>query len=104
MGKGERTKGAAGERELAGILTDQLGLLVKRNLDQAREGKNDITIGQFRIECKRVEKLNIHAAYAQALAASSPQEIPVVAFRRNRGEWMATLSLADFIRLMREFV
>jgi len=36
-GRGKRNKGAAGERELAGILKDHLGFEVKRNLGQARD-------------------------------------------------------------------
>ncbi len=49
-GRGKRNKGAAGERELAGILADQLGRVVKRNLGQARDGADDITIEHFRLE------------------------------------------------------
>jgi len=60
-GRGKRNKGAAGERELAGILKDHLGFEVKRNLGQARDGADDITIQKFRIEVKGQSKWN-HAA------------------------------------------
>jgi len=33
-GRGARKKGAVGERELAGILSDKLGFVVKRKLGQ----------------------------------------------------------------------
>ena len=58
-GRGKRNKGAAGEREVAGILKDHLGFEVKRNLGQARDGADDITIQKFRIEVKRQETLKV---------------------------------------------
>ena len=41
-GRGRRNKGATGERELAAILTDEMGFVVKRKLGQARDGGHDI--------------------------------------------------------------
>ena len=41
-GRMARNKGARGENELAGILTDELGFVVKRKLGQARDGADDI--------------------------------------------------------------
>lgn len=53
MSKSQRTKGAAGERELCNILHDRLGVDVHRNLSQTRDGGTDIAMGPFRIEVKR---------------------------------------------------
>ena len=39
MGARERRRGAAAERELAAILSDWLGVAIKRNLGQSREGR-----------------------------------------------------------------
>ena len=50
-GRGARNKGAAGERELAALLQDQLGFVVKRNLGQARDG--DVERGKH----KRIKQL-----------------------------------------------
>jgi len=47
-GRGKRAKGAAGERELAALLSEHLGFVVKRNLGQARDGADDLTVQQFR--------------------------------------------------------
>jgi hypothetical protein len=47
MGASQRRKGAAGENELAKILSDQLGWVVKRNIGQSRDGGDDITVCQF---------------------------------------------------------
>ncbi len=101
-GRGKRNKGATGERELAGILTDQLGRVVKRNLGQARDGADDLTVQQFRIEVKRQERLQIDAWSAQVEACALPGQIPVVAYRRNGQPWRVCLLLEHFIPMMRE--
>lgn len=49
-----RNKGAAFERQIAGMLRDQLGIDCKRNLMQTAEGGHDlIGLPGFAIECKR---------------------------------------------------
>lgn len=103
-GKSSRRRGAQAERELAAILSGELGIVIKRNLGQAREGGDDITIGQFRIEAKRQEKIQIEAWWEQVKAATGPGEIPVLAFRRSRNPWKVVLDLGDFIRMMREYI
>mgnify|MGYP003647363897 CR=1 FL=1 len=60
-GKSSRDKGAAGERELAGVLTDLLGnQTVQRELSQTRDGGCDLvlksTAGDVNVEVKRVER------------------------------------------------
>ena len=53
MSKHSRDKGATFEREIANDLTADWGTPVKRNIGQARDGGDDITVSPFRIECKR---------------------------------------------------
>lgn len=101
-GRGKRNKGAAGERELAALLSDQLGFVVKRNLGQARDGADDITIEHFRLEVKRQERLQIDAWSAQVEACALPGQIPVVAYRRNGQPWRVCLLLEYFIPMMRD--
>ncbi len=101
-GRGKRNKGAAGERELAGILKDHLGFEVKRNLGQARDGADDITIQKFRIEVKRQERLQVDKWSEQVESCSKSGEIPVLAYRRNGQPWRVCLKLDDFIPLMRD--
>ena len=101
-GRGKRNKGAAGERELCALLSEQLGFVVQRNLGQARDGEDDITIPPFRIECKRQETLKIEPWCQQVEATAKQGEIPVVAFRRNGKPWRVILKLEDFIKLARE--
>ena len=100
--RGKRNKGAAGERELAGILKDHLGFEVKRNLGQARDGADDITIQKFRIEVKRQERLQVDKWSEQVESCSKSGEIPILAYRRNGQPWRVCLKLDDFIPLMRD--
>jgi len=101
-GRGKRNKGAAGERELAKLLTDELGFVVKRNLGQARDGADDITIQHFRLEVKRQERLQIDAWSQQVEACAQPNEVPVVVYRRNGQPWRVCLLLDDFIPMLRD--
>ena len=101
-GRGRRNKGAAGERELAAILTDNLGVVVKRKLGQARDGGDDIQIERFRIEVKRHERLQIKEWCKQIEAASDPGDIPIVCFRQNGEPWRAVVPLDFLITAIRE--
>ncbi len=101
-GRGKRAKGAAGERELAALLSDHLGFVVKRNLGQARDGADDLTVQHFRLEVKRQETLRIDEWSKQVESCTQPGEIPVLAYRRNGQPWRVCLRLEDFIPMMRD--
>lgn len=101
-GKGKRNKGAGGERELAAILSDYLGRVVKRNLGQAREGGCDINIQHWNIEVKRQEKIKIYDWMTQAQESCATGQSPVVAFRKNGKDWLVTMTLNDWMALIRE--
>jgi len=103
MGASQRTKGAVYEREVANYLSDELGREVKRNIGQARDGGDDITIGKFRLECKRRARIgNIYEWLDQAQAASEVGECPVVVARGDGRRSVAIVDLAIFTQLMRE--
>jgi len=101
-GRGARNKGSQGERELAALLSDQLGFVVKRNLGQARDGGDDLTVQHFKIEVKRRERLEIDKWSEQVEACVQPGEVPVLAYRRNGQPWRVCLRLEDFIPMMRD--
>jgi hypothetical protein len=109
MGKGQRAKGAQGERELAGRLTELLGnQTVQRELSQTRDGGCDLvlrsTAGDVNVEVKRVERRSpdIYGWLGQCEASCQNGELAVVAWRPNRRGWTITLSLEDFATLLRE--
>ena len=101
MGASQRRKGATGERELAALLTESLGVAVKRNLGQARDSGDDITVGKFRIECKRHNALRIMEWVRQIEHVAGPGEVPIVAFRQDGQEWRCVIRLEDLLPLIR---
>lgn len=101
-GRMARNKGARGENELAAMLSDELGFVVKRKLGQARDGADDIEVGPFRIEVKRRETLAIMQWVRQIETCTPKDQIPVVAFRQNGQEWRVVLRMSDFLPLMSE--
>lgn len=100
MGKMQREKGKSGERELAHELR-KYGFDARRGVQyKGSAGSPDVTgIDGVHIECKRVERLNIDNAMTQAIRDSGPDEMPVVCHRKNRGEWMVTMRLDDWMTL-----
>jgi hypothetical protein len=96
-------KGKVGERELAAVLR-QAGYDARRAQQFCgAAGDEDIThtIPGLHVECKRVEKLNVLSAWKQAKADAKPHKTPVVMHRCNRGPWMLTMSLEDFLAILR---
>lgn len=96
-----REKGAAGERELAGILK-KYGYYCRRGQQYCGiNGDADVIgIPGLHIECKRVEKLNIDDALEQSIRDAKDGEMPVVMHRKNRKPWKVTLELDNFMILL----
>ena len=94
-----REKGCKGERELTKILRDY-GYTARRGQQYSgANGDADVVgIPGVHIECKRVEKLNIHDAMQQAMRDARDGEIPVVMHRKNRTEWLVTMRLEDWLK------
>jgi Holliday junction resolvase len=97
MSASQRRKGAVGERELFRLLSDELGFVVRRNVDQARNGGADcIELPGFAVECKRQERLCLPAWWRQAVRQGiAMQAEPIVWYRRSREPWRALLRTAD---------
>lgn len=105
MGKiNSKAKGAAGERELANILKDY-GYDARRGQQYCGANGDADCVGlpHIHIECKRVQKLNIYDAMAQAKSDAKEGEIPAVFHRRNYDEWKVTLRLSDFMEIYKEW-
>ena len=99
-----RNKGAAGERELAKVLKGY-GYDCRRGQQYCGANGDADVVGLpgLHIECKRVERLNLDDAMAQAKADAKREEIPVVMHRKNNGKWRVTMSLEDFVTIYREW-
>ena len=92
-----RDKGQRGERELFGLLSDYLGIICKRNVDQARAGGADgIDIPGWAMEVKRGEKEEVRSWWLQTCRqAHVCGARPLLWWRANRQPWRAIVDLHD---------
>ena len=105
QGRSSKRKGAAGERELAKVLNELLGIDAIRgrqfcgsagNPDVLLQKENNgerLEIPGVHIECKRVERLNLYEALKQSESDARGGEIPVVCHRRNNDSWIISFRL-----------
>lgn len=104
MGKSQRDKGKRGEREWAAVCREN-GYDCRRGQQYCGTNGDADVIGLPGIhqEVKRVERLNIETAMAQARHDAKPDEIPIVAHRRNNCRWLVTMDAEDWFALYREW-
>lgn len=101
MGKSSQRKGAAGERELAALLS-AAGYECQRGGSLSFGEIPDVLgLPGIHIECKRVEKLNVGEAMEQAIRDSDRMldGMPALFHRRNRKPWLVTMRLEDWLKL-----
>ena len=100
-----RNKGACGERELASLIHDSLGVKARRNLSQSRQGGHDLIteadgglLDRFAIEVKRYTKASpalIRKWWTQAeRQAQEAGKVPVLAYREDRQDWRVVLPIS----------
>lgn len=94
MGARERSKGQRGENELAALLSDELGIPIKRMLGQERDGGADLHVGPLRIQVKRCETVRL-AEWWRQTCADAGEEMPVLAYRQSRQPWKFVCALFD---------
>lgn len=99
-----RAKGKAGELELSRILRDY-GYHCRRGQQYCGANGDADVIGLpgIHIEVKRVERLDLSAAVAQAKGDARAGEIPAVFHRKNREGWLVTMPLEGWMELYREW-
>ena len=103
MAINSKKKGAKGERELANKLKEY-GYNCRRGQQyNGLEGEDVVGLDYIHIECKRVEKLNIEKAIEQAKRDKSEEQLPAVFHRKNRGKWLVTMELENWIQIYNEF-
>ena len=102
-----KAKGKAGELEWAHFCKDKGYAEARRTSQycgQTGDASDCIGLPGIHQEVKRVEKLNIHDAVAQAVRDSTGKnELPIVAHRRNNTQWLVTMRAEDWFRLYREW-
>lgn len=110
MGKMQREKGARVEREIAAYLSEELGVAVKRQLGQARDGGDDLRITNrtgfemYSLEVKARRSFGVSKFLRQCEAANEGKNIVPIAVLREDGDTrpMALLRLEDLVHLIRE--
>lgn len=93
----QRSKGARAEREFFGLLSEHLGTVVRRNVDQARNGGADgIEVPGWAIEVKRHETGFRSDWWEQARAQANLDDLmPALAYRASRQPWRVRVLLLD---------
>lgn len=99
-----KSKGAAGERELAKKLKE-CGYDCRRGQQYCGANGDADVVGLpgIHIECKRVERLNIDEAMLQAIRDRKADELPAVFHRKNNHKWLVTMTFEDWIELYKEW-
>jgi len=100
MGKMQRTKGAAFERDIVLDLRSRGYAGAKRNLEQTRSGGGDIDLPGYMVECKRYANIAVYAWLEQCVAAAREEQIPVVVARGDNKKAIAILYWDDFMGMM----
>lgn len=100
MALNSRQKGARGERELSSKLKEY-GYECRRGQQYCGSNGDADVVGLpgIHIECKRVERLNLYDALTQARSDANDGETPTVFHRKDRSEWLVTMSLKDWIKM-----
>lgn len=99
-----RVKGKQGELELARALRAE-GYDCRRGQQYSGANGDADVVGLpgIHIECKRVERLNLEDAMAQATHDARDGELPAVFHRKNRGKWLVTMPLESWMEIYREW-
>lgn len=98
-----RAKGCRGEREWRDVLRDH-GWTARRGQQFSGDKSAPDVISEIEWihwEVKRVEKLNIDQAMAQAVRDAGDAKVPAVAHRRDGKEWLVTMPAEHFLELLR---
>lgn len=103
MSKSQQRKGRGGELEICRILQAH-GIPAEPGQAVSFGSTPDITgVPSIHPEIKRVERLNVSEAMAQAIRDSEKfhDGVPTLFHRRNRSPWLVTMRLEDWLLLYR---
>jgi hypothetical protein len=96
-GRGSQRKGATGEREVAGLLSQMFGVEVQRGASPYLPGwraPDIFGVPGIHFEVKRRERFSLPAALRQA-HYDAGDDVPVVVHRASHERWLVSLLLAD---------
>lgn len=93
-GRRNRERGKEGEREIANLCTQDLGIPTKRILGQERDGGQDVPIGRLLAQVKRRKRIG--GVYEWLEGAD------VLCMRGDGKEWLVVMRWPLFVELARE--
>ena len=99
-------KGKTGERELSKLFRSY-GFEGARRSQQFAGINNDadvVGLPHVHVECKRVERLNIHDAIEQTIRDKREEELGIVAHRKDRTKWLVTMTLDDWMEIYKRYL
>lgn len=103
MGLYSRRKGADGEREIVGILKHSFPNVRRRASGEESQTDRGRDLDGMPGICAQVERgARVHIErklYEAFTAAQGTHDLPVAFTRADRGEWLATMYVHDFMRL-----
>lgn len=101
MGRMQRTKGQAGEREAAALIRDLTGWQVQRRVRNAAGDSDLVGVPGWSVEIKRyasASRADIAVWWAQCVAQAG-SELPVLFYRLDRSSWRSVWPLAVNLRV-----
>lgn len=104
MAINSKAKGKAGELEFSNLCKGH-GYNTRRTQQfcgSSGQAADVVGLDGISIEVKRVEHLNIHEAMHQAIrdsTAAGKGDLPIVAHRKNRTDWLVTMRVEDWFKL-----
>ena len=98
-----KRKGKGGEQEFSNFLKER-GIEARRG--QQFKGTPDSPdiiseLDDIHWEVKRVEKLYLYDSLKKAIGDAGDDQKPVVAYRKNREEWVCILRADDFLNIVK---
>lgn len=102
-----RSKGKRGELQWRNFLIDN-GFTARRGQQFSGGAESPDVICdeldlKFHPEVKHVENLNVYKAIDQALNDCG-SKIPYVAHRKNRKDWLVTMTAVDWVELIKTYI
>lgn len=100
-----KQKGARGERDFASCINALYGVNARRGQQYCGlAGNSDVICDlPLHIEVKFTERLNLWAAMAQAERDCGPENLPIVAHRKNGEDWVVVVRLKNLGALAHVF-
>lgn len=100
-----RQKGKRGELSFVAFLKEKMGAKARRGLQYSGSADSPDVVSDlpFYFEVKLREKLNIYEAMDKAVEDSNgSSKTPVIAWRKNRRDWLIILRAEDFAKIWLE--